>query len=35
VLPACSVLVDGRVVAPDDAVANGTIIEVLPPFSGG
>jgi len=35
VLPACSVLVDGRVAAPDQDVATGTILEVLPPFAGG
>ncbi len=35
VLPACSLLVDGRVVEPDYAVTSGTIIEVLPPFAGG
>ncbi len=35
VLPACSVLVDGRVVPPEQAVGAGTIIEVLPPFAGG
>ena len=35
VLPACSVLVDGLVAPPGQAVAAGTIIEVLPPFAGG
>ncbi len=35
VLPACSVLVDGLVVAPDTPLTDTTIIEVLPPFAGG
>jgi molybdopterin converting factor small subunit len=35
VLPACSVLVDGLVVAPGQGVLPGMIIEVLPPFAGG
>ncbi len=35
VVAVCSVLVDGRSVGRDVAVAEGTVVEVLPPFAGG
>lgn len=35
VLPACSVLVDGRTVPRDASLAGATLVEVLPPFAGG
>jgi molybdopterin converting factor small subunit len=38
VLPACSVLVDGRRAARDERgepVPPGAVVEVLPPFAGG
>ena len=31
----CSVLVDGRSVGREVEVAEGTVVEVLPPFAGG
>ena len=35
VVAVCSVLVDGRSVGRDVEVADGTVVEVLPPFAGG
>jgi len=35
VLSACSFLVQGLRAGPDTALAEGDIIEVLPPFAGG
>ena len=35
VIPACSVLVDGRAVQRDAPLAGATLVEVLPPFAGG
>lgn len=35
VVAVCSVLVDGRSVGRDVEVAEGTVVEVLPPFAGG
>ncbi|GMA20795.1 MoaD/ThiS family protein [Arsenicicoccus piscis] len=35
VLPACSVLLDGRSVPRETPVPAGVVLEVLPPFAGG
>lgn len=35
VLQVSSILVDGRVVGPDETVGSGDVVEVLPPFAGG
>lgn len=35
VVAVCSVLVDGRSVGREVEVAEGTVVEVLPPFAGG
>lgn len=35
VLPACTVLVDGRAVERDAPLGAATLLEVLPPFAGG
>ncbi len=36
VLPACSLLVDGRAVTgPDEVIPAGSRVDVLPPFAGG
>ena len=35
VLVRCSVLVDGLRARPADSLADGAVVEVLPPFAGG
>ncbi|HET7302941.1 MAG TPA: MoaD/ThiS family protein [Segeticoccus sp.] len=35
VIPASSVLNDGRTAAPGEQLAAGAVLEVLPPFAGG
>jgi len=31
----CALMVDGRRVEPDEVIAAGSILDVLPPFAGG
>ena len=35
VLSTCSMLSDGSRLGPDDALADGSEVEILPPFAGG
>ncbi|MHB8341509.1 MAG: MoaD/ThiS family protein [Mycobacteriales bacterium] len=35
VLGVCAILVDGERCGPDALVADGSVVEVLPPFAGG
>ena len=35
VLPSCSFLLDARAAAGDAVVADGAVLDVLPPFAGG
>jgi molybdopterin converting factor small subunit len=35
VLAVCTVICDGLRLGPDDAVPDGSVVDVLPPFAGG